>query len=338
MGGVTATTADPSQPPGSDEGTEPGGKLVWKVSSSLDSARPGEVLLLDDQGRVLGPSAMRRATVIGWGVVGSVVGVGAGAIGVLMTPVAGLVVGAMTLGFLVWQLRHGRDFQKALALASAGRRDEAFAIVSELERRQLGNQFPPFIDYLAGKLEWQRGNAEEALRRYERALAALARMRGRGRGMYWICTFDRVQLLAAMGRLDDARAARAELEEAPRGDYFAMELALTDLMIAFHGGDASTLPGDDELYEWAKAALRTSRFGASVVLLGWAFEQRGDRDMAEHMLREAPARLDTEFLAETTPKLNAWLQERLPTVGAKDDDDLARQIAAIDLPGDGSAP
>ena len=58
------------------EEVDPGTKLAWRVSSSLDSAKPGEVLLLDDQGRVLGPSAMRRATLVGWGVVGSVVGVG----------------------------------------------------------------------------------------------------------------------------------------------------------------------------------------------------------------------------------------------------------------------
>jgi hypothetical protein len=312
----------------SAEGADSETKLVWRVSSSLDSAKPGEVLLLDDQGRVLGPKAMRRASVVGWGVVGSVVGVGAGAIGVLVSPIAGVVVGLMTMGFLVWQLRHGRDFQRALALASAGRRDEAFAIVQELERRQLGNQFPPFIDYLAGKLEWQRGHAESALRLYDRALQALGRMRGRGRGMYWICTFDRVQLLAVMGRVADARAARGELEEAPRGDYFAMELALTDLTIAFHADDPGLLPGDDELYEWAKAALRTSRFGASVVLLAWAFDKRGDDDMAEHMLREAPARLETEFLPETAPKLAAWLAERQGKV--VDDDDLAREIDKLD--------
>lgn len=313
----------------SADSADPGTKLVWKVSTSLDSAKPGEVLLLDDQGRVLGPQAMRKATAVGWGVVGGVVSVGAGAIGVLIGPIAGAVVGAVTLGFLVWQLRHGREFQRALALASAGRRDEAYAIVESLERRQLGNQFPPFIDYLAGKLEWQRGLGEAALARYDRALGALSRMRGRGRGMYWICTFDRVQLLAAMGRTDAARTARAELDESPRGDYFEMELALTDLMIAFHVDDAALLPRDDELYDWAKSALRTSRFGASVVLLAWAFDRRGDRDMAEHMLREAPARLETEFLAETTPRLHAWLVERLAAMPRDDgdDDELSRKIA-----------
>jgi hypothetical protein len=127
-----------------------------------------------------------------------------------------------------------------------------------------------------------------------------------------VCSFDRAQLLAAMGRVDVARTARIELEQAPRGDYFTMELALTDLMIAFHSGSVVDLPDDQELYDWAKSALRTSRFGVSVVLLAWAFKQRGDDDMAGHLLREAPARLETEFLAECAPKVQAWLTEQPP--------------------------
>jgi hypothetical protein len=299
---------------------EPSDKLMWRVSSSLDSARPGEVLLLDDQGRVLGPRAMRRAAVLGWGVVGGVVGMGAVAITALAGPILGVAAGASTLGILVWHARAGREFRKALALASAGRRDEALAVVTALEGRHLGEQFPPFIDYLTGKLEWQRGSFDASLRRYDRARAHLATQRRRGRGMYWVCSFDRVQLLAAMGRLDTARTARAELEQAPRGDYFAMELALTDLMLAFHAGDVKLLPDDDELYEWAKAALRTSRFGVSVVLLAWAFGERGDADMAGHLLREAPSRLTTEFLPESAPQVSAWLEKRLADLPRDDDE------------------
>jgi hypothetical protein len=115
-----------------------------------------------------------------------------------------------------------------------------------------------------------------------------------------------------MGKVEVAKTARVELEQAPRGDYFSMELALTDLMIAFHAGDVIGLPDDQELYEWAKAALRTSRFGVSVVLLAWAFRQRGDEDMAGHMLREAPTRLETEFLKECAPRLEAWLAAQPP--------------------------
>ena len=123
-----------------------------------------------------------------------------------------------------------------------------------------------------------------------------------------------------MGKVDAARTARVELDDAPRGDYFAMELALTDLMIAFHAGDAVRLPDDEELYDWAKASLRTSRFGVSVALLAWAFLERGDREMAGHLLREAPARLATEFLPESAPKLSRWLDDRLAELPREEDE------------------
>jgi hypothetical protein len=293
--------------------------LVWRVSSSLDAARPGEVLLLDEEGQVLGPRAMRRAAMVGWGVVGGIVSLGAVAVAALAGPILGVATGATTLAILAHHARSGREFRRALALASAGRRDEALAAVQALEARHLGEQFPPFIDYLTGKLEWQRGHFDAALARYERARAHLAQRR-RGRGMYWVCSFDRAQLLAAMGKVDAARTARVELDDAPRGDYFAMELALTDLMIAFHAGDATRLPDDEELYDWAKAALRTSRFGVSVALLAWAFAERGDAEMAGHMLREAPTRLATEFLPESAPKLSKWLDAKLADLPKAEDE------------------
>jgi tetratricopeptide (TPR) repeat protein len=316
-----------------DGAPPPAGQLAWRVSSSLDTARPGEVLLLDDDGHVLGPKAMRRATVAGWAMVGTVVGVGAGTIGVLVAPAVGAVVGAVTLATLAWQLRHGRELQRALALASSGRREEAMALVERLQRRQLGEPFPPVLDYLAGKLHWQHGRFDEALTRYDRALAQLRQLRGRGRGMFWVCSFDRAQLLAVAGRLEAARAARQELDGAPRGDYFAMELALTDLMIAFCADAPQELPGDDELYEWAKAALRTSRFGASVALLAWAFDRRGDAEMSRHLLREVPERLESEFLPATAPALHRWVAGQ-PAGDGEPADELARRIEALE---DGAA-
>jgi hypothetical protein len=294
------------------------------VSASLDSARPGEVLLLDDQGRVMGPRAMRRAQVVNWGAAGGMVGIGSAVLAALTGPVFGVAVGVSAMGLLLWHARRASELKRVLTLASAGRRDEALAAVSALEARRPGDRLlPPFIDYLTGKLEWQRGNFDVALRRYDRARGALTDPRRRhGRGMYWLCTFDRVQLLAAMGNVTAARTARAELEGAPHGDYFEMELALSDLMIGFHADDAGLLPEDDELYEWAKAALRTSRFGASVVLLAWAFTRRGDTDMARHLLREAPPRLAHEFLADSAPKVHAWLTEALATTPPPDDLDI----------------
>src|SRR5437773_2071511 len=73
---------------------------------------------------------------------------GAIAVSALAGPVLGVATGAATLGILAHHARSNREFRRALALASAGRRDEALTAVQALEARHLGEQFPPFIDYL----------------------------------------------------------------------------------------------------------------------------------------------------------------------------------------------
>ena len=124
-----------------------------------------------------------------------------------------------------------------------------------------------------------------------------------------------------MGKVDAARTARADLEGAPRGDYFALELALTDLVIAFAADDLGLLPADEELFEWAKVALGCSRFGTNLVLLAWALGGRNELDMEKLLLREAAPRLTTEFLRESFPRLATWYEERRVAVGADRDDD-----------------
>jgi hypothetical protein len=286
--------------------------LPWRVSSSLESSRPGEVLMLDNEGHVVDARTLRQAAVRGWTAVVGVTAATATAIGVLLaSPIVGVLSAGTVLGLTLWQSRHGRAIRRALVLASAGRRDQAREVVAGLEQRRLPPPFQPLVDYLAGKLEWQRGGLEAALARLSRVDSRL-RTAGRHeqRGLYWLAMFDRAQLLAVMDRLPEARQLRAELEQAPRGEYFALELALTDLLIAFHANTPGDLPQDEQLYDWARSALGTTRFGAMVVALAWAFERRGEDEMAALCLREAPVHLETEFLAESAPKLSAWYEER----------------------------
>ena len=295
--------------------------LSWRVSTSLANARPGEVLLLDEDGQVLSAPAVRRQQLAGWVGAGGVAGLSMAAITTLMGPIIGLLTGAIFGGLMIRQTRAWRRARHALVLASAGRRDEALTEVAKLERGAVSEPMRPFLHYLKGKLEWQRGNLSEALGLYDRALGAVAQRKRRA--MYWVCAFDRVQLLAVMGKVDAARAARAELDTAPRGDYFQLELALTELVIAFAGNSLDRLPADDELYDWAKTALGCSRFGTNLVLLAWALGGRGDGDMERLLLREAGPRLTTEFLRESFPALHAWYEKRRVEVGAdKEEDDL----------------
>lgn len=287
---------------------------TWRVSRSLADAKPGEVLLLDDQGQVMGEGALRRQQTLAWGAVGGVAGLGVAALALATSPIFGVVAGGV-FGLMMWrQSQAWRNARGALVLASAGRRDEALAAVDTLEKGRVAEPLRPFLAYLRGKLEWQRGQFDASLALYDRAMGAVAPRKRRA--MYWVCAFDRAQLLAVMGRLPAARTARAELGGAPSGDYFALELALTDLVLAFCADDAGELPGDEELYDWAKVALACSRFGTNLVLLAWAIGRRGDRDFETMLLREAAPRLPTEFLADSFPALARYYETRRVELGA----------------------
>ncbi len=286
----------------------------WRVSRSLADAKPGEVLLLDDQGQVMGEQAMRRQQVAAWAAVGGVAGVGITAMAILSGPLFGLVAGGLFAGVMWRQSRAWRRARAALVLASAGRRDEALAAVEKLEAGRVADTLRPFLAYLRGKLEWQRGAFDAALALYDRAMGSVQPRRRRA--MYWVCAFDRAQLLAVMGRVPAARTARSELGNAPTGDYFALELALTDLVLGFCADEPTALPNDEELYDWAKVALGCSRFGTNLVLLAWALGRRGDADMELLLLREAAPRLQTEFLADSFPSLHRWYEARRVEIGA----------------------
>ncbi|MBK7077229.1 MAG: hypothetical protein IPH44_33550 [Myxococcales bacterium] len=293
----------------------------WRVSRSLADAKPGEVLLLDDQGQVMGEPAMRRQQAVAWAAVGGVAGIGVAAMAIASGPIFGVVAGGVFAAVMWRQSRSWRRARGALVLASAGRRDEALAAVEAIERGRVAEPLRPFLAYLRGKLEWQRGQLDAALALYDRAMGSVAQRRRRA--MYWVCAFDRTQLLAVMGRLPAARTARAELGQAPTGDYFALELALTELVLAFTSDDPSTLPADEELYDWAKVALGCSRFGTNLVLLAWALGRRGDRDMETLLLREAAPRLATEFLGDSFPALARYYEQRRVELGADQPDDDA---------------
>ncbi|WP_428267886.1 tetratricopeptide repeat protein [Haliangium sp.] len=282
----------------------------WKLARSLDEARVGEVMMLDQHGNVLSPRRIRWIWARSWltaGAMGAALGLSSsvllGSLGV------GVGVVGVYFGAFLWQLRHRSTLRRVLALCAAGRRDEAQAALSALEAQKLPPHYRPILDMLSGNLAFLRGEFDEALTRYERVIE---RHRPSGRGpthpIYWICAFNRVQLLASAGRLERARELRPELDEAPRGAYFEMDRMLTELLLAFHAGEPDELEGD--LYEWAKAALKTNRFGLNVVLLAWAFHACGDDDMARIMLREAPQRLTGHFLADSAPRVHAWMMAK----------------------------
>ena len=283
----------------------------FRLADSLQSASVGEVMAIDENGQVVGPRNARMAMVKYWGLMAVLGALGGSVVVMAGAPVIlGGMVFASALGLFAWELRRSPAIKRAVALAAAGQRDHAWDAFCWLDQKHHPAPTRATIDYWMGNLAWQRGKLDLALERYERAVT-IARQSRHMRVTMWIVEFARAQLHAVRGEVEKARLVRAQLTDAPSGDYLHMARMLTDLAIAFHGDAASELPDDDELYEWAKQVLSMSRFGQGAVLLAWAFSERGDEEMARMMLSEAPARLRGSFPAETDARLHQWAKDQV---------------------------
>jgi tetratricopeptide (TPR) repeat protein len=292
----------------------------FRLARSLKAAEVGEVMALDERGNVVDP---RRSQLHGarlWLGAGAIGGLGWASVATLGgAAFLGPVFFAACLGIMAWESRRLSELKRAIALAAAGRRDEAVTAFSLLETRRTSPALRATIDYWIGSLSWQRGELDEATRRFDAALVICQQSR-RLEVLQWIVEFSRAQLLAVRGEVDKAARLRAELDQAPDGDYFRLARMLTDLSIAFHRKSPDQLPED--LFDWAREALEMTRFGHGLVLLAWAFSARGDQDMAAHLLREAPDRLEASFLAECDPELDRWMEERRSEWKLDEDPDL----------------
>ena len=297
-----------SGPGGIDASTALTAPVRFRLARSLKSAAVGEVMALDERGDVVNPSRSRLEGARLWLAAAAVGGFAWASVAVLGgAGLLGPAFLAASLGLISWESRRLRELKHAIALAASGRRDEAQAAFEALEARRPAAGLAATIDYWLGSLAWQRSDMAEAERRYDAALA-VCRRAGRLEVLRWIIEFSRAQLLAVTGRIEQAVRLRAELDQAPAGEYFVVARNLTDLTIAFHRGSPDELPED--LYDWAREALEMNRFGHGLVLLAWAFDARGDSDMAQHLLREAPDRLEACFLAECDPALHRWMEDK----------------------------
>jgi len=120
---------------------------------------------------------------------------------------------------------------------------------------------------------------------------------------------ERIWLLAVQGRAADARAA---LEAAPKplGEFQELVRVGAELRLAFLEGAVPAAFDSERLHQWARKVLSTSLFGSTCILLAWAFETRGDPDMAEHLRAETPARLGRGDLSRFDPPLLGWFTMR----------------------------
>jgi hypothetical protein len=278
------------------------------------------MLFVSARGPTLTPRqvATRRATY--WAIV-----VGSGAAlglvyGALISPMAGVIAAVAIELLTIFKLRHWPAFRSALADVAACRWEAAHSALLALEQKKAPAGRHPTTQVLLATLESLLGEPQQALDRLDRAQAELAKPRESSRVLRCQAASVRAAALATLGRFEDARRARDQLvreataaagaADRPRGDYLEMLVQAIELKIAADADAPDTLPDDDTLHRWARAALGRTRFGEMLVGLAWAFHRRGDDDMARHLLAEAPSRIPRSSLDKTSPRLDAWAKEQ----------------------------
>jgi hypothetical protein len=289
------------------------------VARSLADARPGEMVFVNRRGQSMPARRVAFSRAVAWTTIwssGLVTGLIYGAF--FSSATIGLIAGALMQSLALFKLRHWPAFRAAIAYVAASRWEEARSALLALEGKRLRTDQRYSVQLILAAVEGLLGQAQESLDRLERAQAGVASWRAPSRVMRCQAASLRAAALATLGRIDDARRARDELVreaaaaagDRPRGDYLEMLVQGTELKIAVEADAPETLPDDDTLHRWARAALGRSRFGELLVSLAWAFHRRGDDDMARHLLAEAPSRIPRWSLRETSPRLDAWARDK----------------------------
>lgn len=296
-----------------------------QLADGVEKMRAGQLLAIGPDGEIMDPRTAKRRAIAGWGVAVGIGAAASAAVAVFLGAFSGGTAFVVYTALLARGARRVAKLRQVHVLAMNGKRDEAYELAKSIRRGGLGEDLIAELDSVTATLEWMRGDRDAALRRFdEMAVRLRVAPRGYGALNLWKVRFSRAHLLAVVGRVAEAKLAFAELAEMPETTYFSIGKQSAQLAIAFHGDEPGFLPEDDVLHEWARAGLGRTLFGEMLVLLAWAFERRGDLEMAQLLAREAPSRLLFSYLADADPKAKAWLDDALArwgTADASDDSD-----------------
>ena len=93
----------------------------------------------------------------------------------------------------------------------------------------------------------------------------------------------------------------------PDGDFLRTLHWTADLAVQF--AESQLVLDEDELWERSGMALRITGAATLLALCGWAYAQRGEAEMADHLIAEAMERSDGDT-ATGFPRLWAWARDR----------------------------
>ncbi len=273
------------------------------LSRTLDGATSRSFLYVDRHGRVRSPTRYRALEVFGY------VGLaGLAAVPVLygaMFGVWGAAVGAGLAAFAGIRTRQAHRVQQAVRLIAYSRVEEASTILEDvLSSRILMRRVRATACHNLAICWAMRGEYERALVWVRRALDI--RDSGWQRSLHArLAGYLQVTLLVDLDRVSSARLALDHLGPAPSGEYTQVSQWVSELYVAM--GEGGCTLSEDEIYERARKGLAMTTGAPLLGLAAWALHNRGDDDLAAHLLSEAFDRLDTDRLEFMMPRLYEWM-------------------------------
>lgn len=282
-----------------------------KLAYSLEHAQPDELIVADGRGRVVSRARLRRIQWGAWVVVGGLIA-GAFWVGPLYGTAAafGALIGGRVTS------RGTPAVNRVLAQIKAGDLDGARASLDRLPRDNLAANLRPMTRILEGMIQARSGWGAEAATSFAAGVAEYERLSLHKRQLwYWLARFCLCGALARLHRFDDAERARPPADELPDGEMYALSQCYAGIQLAFHADDDAYLPDDHTVHDIGNVCLRSNVLGSSLVLIAWACDRRGDRDLAEHYLTEAQSRLNRTEFEQYEPQIARWMDQRLAGIG-----------------------
>lgn len=280
-----------------------------RVADNLAEAGPRDLVHVDRKGRVRSRARSRAISVAYWGVLATLVGI-EGYLGHQLMGVPGLSIAVILGGYVGWIFTRVGHLKGGVRSMVGSDLDAAEARFQRVAHARLTPRHLKARAWAGlASVSRLRGEDEKALEQIRESLRLHKRSK---RAMALTARHMEAQLLARLDRVPEARAVLDEIREHPaQGEYTQLSQYTTELYVAFRAGRHAL--SDDELHERATFALPITAAAPLLALLGWAFRQNGDEEMAELVLEEARDRHPGELMSVPMPKLSRWLEESAHT-------------------------
>lgn len=274
-----------------------------QIAASLEDARRGQLVHVDDNGQIRRPEAARKQAVAVYALSG-----GLTAAGVMFA------WATMPAAIPIYLLIGGRFLASARAVNALNQASVELSLGNAAKAKRLAG---PVADgwYLPRRLralgalrlaaaEAVAGNLEAALQLVRRARSALPARTIQ----YQMSFYFEISVLTALGRTKDARAVLVGRGNVPRGEMLLLAYWMAELHVCCAEGKHEFTV--DELAPRMQKAMAMSAGGDLMLLCAWAYDYLGDAQQAEFLVREAATRDKTARMDVAMPALHKWLNSR----------------------------